>query len=507
MNYLIELIPLYVNAGCVFFIYLGCLWLFVWKGGIEKRLTAFVSRFLLGEYLITLFSITVSPMYGFSFPKLSGTLNVVPFRVLSTVVNNPMNFFGNVLLFIPLGVIIVFLSKKYWRVSALLIGPCLSILIEVIQLFNIRGTDVDDVILNSIGYVIGWLFGVILIQTSSFLRRCMLKESKSGQERTLYFLQNAGVIIMLALGIIMVAGVCDLREYNQISIDTSNNEMKTFQEYQLVKHSENNRCNDIELDIKAKSAILICQETGETLWQKDAYEKMAPASCTKILNAMVVLDYCDPTEVIVVGDELQYVAHDATRSFIYKGYELTVRQALIAMLLPSGNDAAYVLAAYTGEKIADDSAITTGEAVSLFVEKMNEKAKKVGATSSNFTTPDGYDEKEQYTTAYDLAVISAEAMKNEVIAEIVRMPQSRERWISGEVAEYENTNEMLFQESDYYVANCTGLKTGTTSNAGACLVSSFSVENRNFISVILQSTREERFRDSVKIYDKILVAM
>lgn len=96
---------------------------------------------------------------------------------------------------------------------------------------------------------------------------------------------------------------------------------------------------------------MICQESGEILWKKNANKKMAPASCTKILNAMVVLDYCSPEEVVVVGDELQYVSSDATRSFLYKGCELTVRQALVSMLLPSGNDAAYALAAFTGRKI------------------------------------------------------------------------------------------------------------------------------------------------------------
>lgn len=218
MNYILELIPTYIKGGVVLCIYLGCLWLFIWKMKTEKRVMAFAIRFLMGEYLITLFSITVSPMYGFTFPKISGIVNLVPFKVLATVETNPMNCFGNVFLFVPLGFFIVFLSKKYWKLRSILIGMYVSVLIEVIQLFNHRGTDVDDVILNTIGYCIGWLLGILSIKVFSILSFGIINDCKNGQKRSSCLLSGAGLMIVLSLGIVMIIGFSNLREFEEVRI-------------------------------------------------------------------------------------------------------------------------------------------------------------------------------------------------------------------------------------------------------------------------------------------------
>ena len=104
------------------------------------------------------------------------------------------------------------------------------------------------------------------------------------------------------------------------------------------------------LDIKAKSAILIDAKTGKVLYYKEPIVPVFPASTSKLLTALVTLDWCMEEEEVVVGDEIKLVASDSTLARLKKGQVLTIRNALEGMLVPSGNDAAYVLAAYVGRK-------------------------------------------------------------------------------------------------------------------------------------------------------------
>ena len=256
-----------------------------------------------------------------------------------------------------------------------------------------------------------------------------------------------------------------------------------------------------QITVRATNGILLCSDTDEILWEKDAETKIAPASCAKLVNALTVLKYCEVDEIITVGSEVNLIASDASRSYLYCGNELTVYQALIAMLLPSGNDAAYVLATYAGRKISLDPKLSYEKAIQLFMDQMNETALALGAENSFFCSPDGYDAKGQYSTAKDLAVIGEEVLENEELTKICGMAYSRE--VSGEVAEYYNTNELLLPYSDYYIEDCTGLKTGTSSDAGACLVMSFKVNGDNYIGVIMGSTKRMRFPDSLQLYQLI----
>lgn len=254
------------------------------------------------------------------------------------------------------------------------------------------------------------------------------------------------------------------------------------------------------IPVTAMKGILICSDTNEILWEKESQVSTAPASCAKLLSALTVLKFCDAEETLKVGEEVYRIAEDASRAYLSIGVQMSVRQALIAMLLPSGNDAAYALAVYTGRKIALDEDLSIDEALEIFKDEMNKEASKLGALDSKFISPDGYDTNGQYTTAYDLALIGQAASENALISEIAGMAYSSETWLSGETAEYENTNEMLLSQSPYYISECTGLKTGTSTSAGACLVMSFTVADKHYIGVIMGSTEERRFEDAMQLY-------
>ena len=196
---------------------------------------------------------------------------------------------------------------------------------------------------------------------------------------------------------------------------------------------------------------------------------------------------------------------DSSIAWLMQGDTLTVRQLLIALMLPSGNDAAYTLAVNAGKSIAANDNLTDQEAVKVFMEKVNEKAKQLGVTNSNFVAPDGYDADGQFTTAYDLAIIAKACLENPVISEIVASYKSYEKWTNGREVTYNNSNELLNPNSPYYRPEVIGLKTGTSSRGGACIVSAAVIDGETYICVVMGSTKESRFQDCIDILDAIEV--
>lgn len=121
-----------------------------------------------------------------------------------------------------------------------------------------------------------------------------------------------------------------------------------------------------------------------------------PASTAKMITALTVLDYCSPDDEMRVGAEIEMMHDDSSRAWLMKGDTLTVRQLLIALMLPSGNDAAYTLAVNTGKKITGDNGLSNAQSIDVFMDKVNQKAKSLGAENSNFVVPDGYDADGQH---------------------------------------------------------------------------------------------------------------
>lgn len=451
------------------------IWLFMFGRHYTK--TEFIERWLFGIYLTMLFAITISPVYGISFPQIKGSFNFMPFAVFSSLPGGMLNFVGNILLFVPMGILLFLLNSKRRNSRIILCGPLISVLIEFIQLFSVRGTDIDDVLLNSFGTILGWLC----------TRMIFLVCHKSKRKHVYKFRPLSYICIsFIAVMVVGFSTTCSVQN-------------KVLEQSESKPKPKTN----IQISIKGKEGLLICTDTNEMIWEKGSEDKIAPASCTKLLTALTVMKYCEPEEVITVGDEISLIAKDSTRSYLQQGEQLSVRQALIAMLLPSGNDSAYTLAVYTGRKAAFNPNLSIELSVEKFVDEMNSLAEELGANASNFCTPDGYDSDGQYTTAYDLAIIGKNALENDLLAQIVSMSHSKETWISGEVGEYRNTNEMLSPESSYYLPECVGLKTGTSEEAGACLIVSFDVGMKKYIGVVMGSTEESRYDDALKIYNII----
>lgn len=271
----------------------------------------------------------------------------------------------------------------------------------------------------------------------------------------------------------------------------------------LIKSGREILANSSSVNIMARNAIVINADTNAVLYQKNGTDRIAPASTAKMITALTALDYCSPDDEMRVGAEIEMIHDDSSRAWLMQGDILTVRQLLIALMLPSGNDAAYTLAVNTGKKIAEDNSLSDARSIDVFMDKVNKKAKSLGAKNSNFVVPDGYDADGQYTTAYDLTIFAKACLDDPYISEIVASDKSYEKWPCGREVTYNNTNELLNPDSSYYQPEVIGLKTGTSSLGGACVVSAAVIDGNTYICAVMGSTKKARFQDSINIYDTI----
>lgn len=243
--------------------------------------------------------------------------------------------------------------------------------------------------------------------------------------------------------------------------------------------------------------------TGEgMLFEKTtASGKVLPASVTKLFTALVALEYLTPDTYVTAGSELDFVAWDASEAKIEEGDTLSVDMLVEGMLLPSGNDAAYVLAAAAGRKIGGD--LSAGEAVAVFVREMNKTARQLGLTHTRFLNPDGYHVGGHYSSLEDLVRIGQLALDTPEIARYVSVSEDEVTFASGETRFWENTNELLHPQSDYYRSDTCGLKTGMTDAAGSYLLAAFRREEGYLIVGVFGCPGfDDRFDDAVLLRDR-----
>ncbi|TLN23093.1 D-alanyl-D-alanine carboxypeptidase, partial [bacterium] len=263
------------------------------------------------------------------------------------------------------------------------------------------------------------------------------------------------------------------------------------------------------LDLAAESAVLIDSRTGDVLFEKNAHQRMFPASTTKVMTALLALEYFDPDEMIWVGDEVNLAwttfRLDAQKAGLLYSQEISMKELLYGLMLVSGSDAAFVIAANVARRESDDPFLPLGPAIERFCELMNQRARELGALESNFTSPDGYQDPNHYSSAYDLALIARAAMQDARFREIVGAAFYRPGESVSNTGTFSqvwtNTNRLLDQNDEHYYAPATGIKTGTTDEAGYCLISSADLDGQTYIAVALNSTQEGVWSDSTAMLE------
>ena len=259
---------------------------------------------------------------------------------------------------------------------------------------------------------------------------------------------------------------------------------------------------DPSFSVAAKAALLIDLNTGRTVYEQDADERVYPASLTKIMTCLLALENGNLSDVITVDEAaLSGLDQDSSVVGLKVGEQITLENLLYCMMVHSGNDAANVVAEYIAGSVAD------------FVRMMNERAYELGCKDTHFNNPHGLHDESHYTTARDLAIITQAALKSENFRQIVNtaeyvIPASA----TGEEHKLKTTNMLIYKSTgnSLYYPRATGVKTGYTSAAGRCLIATAEDDGIRFLSVLCGAKTSildtgdllmESFPETIKLLD------
>ena len=235
----------------------------------------------------------------------------------------------------------------------------------------------------------------------------------------------------------------------------------------------------------AKAVYAVNAETGEVLYEKNADVQLHPASTTKIMTVLLALENIPDLQTELtypqhIFDELDVLNKNQysgmlSMAGLVPGETMTLEQLIYGALLPSGNECAYIIADYIG-----------GGSLERFADMMNERARQLGASNTNFVNPAGLDVPGHYSTARDMYLITAEAMRYPFFRTVVATPQ----YTAGptnvhETLLWSSTNKTLFPDSSYYYEPMVGIKTGTLHISGRCFVSAAQKDGLSCYMVVL----------------------
>ena len=252
-------------------------------------------------------------------------------------------------------------------------------------------------------------------------------------------------------------------------------------------------------DTTSEAAGLFDITDGQVMYSKNAFERLYPASITKVMTALVAIKYGDLNDMVTVTDDAVITEAGATLAGIHPGDQLTMEQLLYGLMLPSGNDAGAAIAVHMAGSI------------DAFAELMNREAQKLGATGTYFVNPHGLTNENHYTTAYDLYLIFNEALKQPEFRKVTGTTSYTADYTDGEGNPVSTTWEggnwyMVGQRQTPEGLTVFSGKTGTTSAAGFCLImASKDQEEKEYISVVLKApSRPGLYDNMTNIISKIV---
>ncbi len=251
--------------------------------------------------------------------------------------------------------------------------------------------------------------------------------------------------------------------------------------------------------VGAESAAVFSLDDHSVILEKNVFERLYPASTTKVMTALIAIRYGDLQEKVTVGQEAVITEPGASLCHINPGDTLTLEQLLYGLMMPSGNDAGAAIAVHMAGSIEE------------FSRMMNQEARAIGATDTHFVNPHGLHDEQHYTTAYDLYLMFQEAMKEPVFRQIVGTGVYTAEYTdaNGEpkTQTWNNSNQFLSGQQpmpDGLIS--LGGKTGTTRAAGSCLImASQDEEGHEYVSVVMKAgNRQALYENMTNIIQKIV---
>ena len=250
--------------------------------------------------------------------------------------------------------------------------------------------------------------------------------------------------------------------------------------------------------INTPSAIVIEVNSGAVLYEKNSDEVNYPASITKIMTTMLALEHSDLDEVVTFSDDaIKYNQGDTSHIARDYGEQMTMKECLYAVMLESANECAYAVAEHVGQKL--------GGNYRTFIDLMNERAKELGCTNTHFNNANGLPDKDHWTSAHDMALISAEAYKNETFQIIVgtrsyRIPPTNKH---DEITPLNNHHAMIsnYKTRKYLYEYCTGGKTGYTDAAGSTLVTFAENDDLTLVCVVMRTNSVDQYLETTSLFE------
>ena len=270
--------------------------------------------------------------------------------------------------------------------------------------------------------------------------------------------------------------------------------------------SMNKKTSELAEKIHSEAVLIMESETGKVVYEKNGYQIKYPASTTKIMTAILAIENCDLDDLATASEfAINSIPYDYSVANIRVGEQLSIRDLLNVLMIHSANEAAYIIAEHVGG---------TNE---KFAEMMNAKAEEIGCTSTHFVNPNGIQDDNHYSSAYDLALITRYAMQNDTFREIVKTTSytlpSTNAYPEADRT-FTNTNHLIMPSTaqnpnKYYYPYAIGVKTGYTSAAQNCLVSAAEKDGTEYICVVLGSiygyidgvATSYRYTDSISLFD------
>lgn len=300
--------------------------------------------------------------------------------------------------------------------------------------------------------------------------------------------------------------------------------------------------------IESNYVVLYDAASDRILYDKAGNKQCFPASTTKLMTAIISSDYFNKDDIIVVGDEIELIEYDSSVAGLREGMEISYEALLDALLVPSGNDAAYTIAAACARKYMNDTSLESKKCIEIFAGMMNKAAAEMGCTGTHFTVPDGYHDDDHYVTAEDMVKIAACAVKKPVIMQSCKKSEAEWKVIapvlpsepeetededneesteskesvnsdpseiqssltssgSPEMSEtelsWENHNKLITKDSGQYSEFATGMKTGFTDEAWTCVVASAEMGGHTMIAVVMKSpSNYQKFREANYLFEE-----
>ena len=251
-------------------------------------------------------------------------------------------------------------------------------------------------------------------------------------------------------------------------------------------------------EIDSPSAIIMEVNSGAILYEKNSDEVNYPASITKIMTTMLALEYCELDEIVTFSQEaIDNTPRDSSHIARDVNEQMTMEECLYAVMLASANECAYAVAEHVGKKLGGD--------YQTFIDLMNTRAKELGCTNTHFNNANGLPDSEHVTSAHDMALISAEAYRNETFRIITgtkkyQIPPTNRH---DEITYLANHHKLLhrYESSNEVYKYCTGGKTGYTTKARFTLVSYAEKDGLSLVCVVMRTTSKAEWADTRELFD------